>query len=60
MDNPKTYYCSSRKMTIKVKVRRGIIIRTAPITHKFVGQSFDNLRKWLTKQGGYREEILNA
>ena len=41
------YYLSCTKFTVQVNVEEGIIVWTAPITWKFVGQKFENLIKWL-------------
>lgn len=53
------YWLSSESMTVAVSVNSdGIITRTPAIVYKFVGQPLDNLRKWMRKQGGFREGVL--
>jgi hypothetical protein len=55
----KRYWVSSDKITVEAVVSdAGIVIDTAPVTKRFVGQPFSNLRHWLIKQGGYREELV--
>lgn len=56
----KNYWLSCNKFTILVVVNIfGDIMDTAPITRKFVGQPFENLKKWAGKFGNLKiEEIL--
>ena len=53
------YWCSSIRMTFGIETDGNhIITKTAPIAHKFIGQSVQSLDNWMRKQGGYqREEI---
>ncbi len=52
-------WVSSVKMTFLVTLDdRGIITETAPIGRSFVGQPFDNLRRWLRRQGGYEGKVI--
>lgn len=52
----KSYWLSSNKMTIGVDVNLiDIIVFAPPIAKVFIGQPLDNLRRWMRKQGGYKE-----
>lgn len=47
------YWLSSRRLTTTVTVSpSGLVIESAPITHRFVGQPFNNLVRWMSRQGG--------
>lgn len=49
------YWVSSNRITILVEVGIDNLIRDAPpIARKFIGQRFENLIKWMAKQGGLR------
>lgn len=53
------YVLSSYKMSVFVETdQRDIIIDTANITRKFIGQPINNLRNWLRRQGGFWEEAI--
>ena len=52
------YYVSSRIGTCCVVVKDGIIIDTADLWKKFIGQPFDNLRNWLKKFGRLHIEVI--
>lgn len=53
------YWFSSRAMTIRVSVdRSGIVVHTAPVAARFIGQHVEALRRWMEKQGGFRMEVL--
>ena len=54
----KTFWMSTDKMTVLVETYDDIVTNTPAIIGKFKNQPIDNLRNWLRKQGGYREEIL--
>ena len=45
-------------MTFVVEVDDATIVRAAPIARKFVGQPVENIRRWVRRQGGYREAWL--
>lgn len=48
-----TYWASCDKFTVRVDVDdAGIVTDTAPIVRKFVGQKWDNLRRWMEGLGG--------
>ena len=51
---------SSEKMTIYVRVEYGIIATAPPIARKFIGQPLGNLKRWMEKQGGYRENRIHV
>lgn len=58
---PVDYWCSTVKMTFWARVdARGVVVDSAPIARKFIGQPFENLRGWLARQGGLRIERLDA
>lgn len=49
------WWLSSKRMTIGVVTdQQGVIVETAPIARKFVGQRLSNLVRWMKKQGGFR------
>lgn len=52
------WWFSSDKMTVSVSVENGIIVATAPITRKFIGQPLDNLVRWMRSLGGFRHELM--
>lgn len=55
------WWLSSSRMTIFAKVdTAGVIVDTSPIARAFVRQPLDNLRRWLRKQGGFREAPLKV
>ena len=54
-----TYWLSSRKMTIAVRVEV-VIVEAPPIARKFIGQPLENLVGWMTRQGGFRMERLDG
>lgn len=49
------WWLSSRRMTVVVEERDGIVVDAAPIVRKFIGQPLENLTRWMRQQGGYRE-----
>ena len=53
-------WLSTHRMTVYATVKDGIVVECSPIISKFVGQHINNLRNWLKKQGGYREEQLHS
>jgi hypothetical protein len=56
----KSYYVSCRIFTIRVDVNEDeVIVFTADIAHKFFGQPFENLKKWIQKFPPVRIEELN-
>jgi len=48
------YWLSTKKITVGIEVRDGIVVHGPPIVRRFVGQPASNLRRWLTRQGGFR------
>jgi hypothetical protein len=54
----KHWWVSSKKITILVSSRDGVIVGAAPIARKFIGQPLKNLRHWMEKQGGFQVERL--
>ncbi len=52
------WYISSRKMTLAVEVKNGIITAAAPIGRKFIGQPAKNLSAWMRNQGGFKCEKI--
>jgi hypothetical protein len=52
------WWVSSKKMTVWARTRKKIITDTAPLTRKFIGQPFDNLKQWLRSQGDLKVEKL--
>jgi hypothetical protein len=50
------YYFSSRAMTFLVRTdENDVIVWTPAIAAKLRGQPLDNLRRWMRKQGGFKE-----
>jgi len=60
MSPPNTrLWMSSDAMTVVVEVRfDGVIVKAPPIVHRFLGQPIDNLRLWMSKQPGFKEEFV--
>lgn len=53
------YWMSYNKFTVQVDLdENGLIVWTAPITKRFVGQHVSRLKEWMIKLGGYRAERL--
>lgn len=46
-------------MTVGVEADDNIIVSSAPIVNKFVGQPINNLITWMQKQKGFKYEQLN-
>ena len=53
------WWFSSKIITVLVTENDNIIVRTAPVTGKFIGQPISNLEYWMTKQGKFRKSILS-
>lgn len=53
------WWMSSSKMTFTVTVKDGIIIETAAIGQKFIGQPLSNLEAWMRKQGNFQKAKLD-
>lgn len=53
------HWVSSEKMTFACLVENDTIIYGAPIIRKFIGQPFNNLLRWMDKQGGLKYEVMN-
>lgn len=52
-------WLSSRKMTVFANAdENGIIVSASPVVRRFVGQSVDNLRQWMMRQGGFMEHRI--
>jgi hypothetical protein len=49
---------STEKMTVRVKVRAGMVIEAAPIVRCFVGKPFSALIVWMRRQAGFNMERL--
>ena len=43
----KKWWVSNRLFTVQANTQNGLIIWTAPIVHKFIGQSLSNLLRWI-------------
>lgn len=56
----KDYWISCNRMTGLVKVEDNIIISGAPVFRKFMGQNFDNLKKWINKFNNVKIKELKA
>lgn len=53
------YYVSCKKFTCYVETtNEGIILNTAPILKRFIGQNLDNLLSWCKSFGERRIEVL--
>lgn len=48
-------WISSPKMTVRAYVRDGIVVVTAPVTKKFVGQQYIKLVRWMSSHGAVQE-----
>lgn len=46
-------------MTVMIETIDDIIVRGPPIIRKFKGQPINNLRRWMQKQGGFREDEID-
>lgn len=56
-----SFWYSSKRMTVCVVTDAdGIILETASITRKFVGQHANALARWMKKQGGFKWRKLNG
>lgn len=57
----RTLWLSSNRMTVVAYLdEQGTIIRTAPVTRRFVGQHISHLELWMGRQGGLRIARLDA
>ena len=55
----RSYWLSCEKFTVQVDVDKdNVIVHTAPIVRKFVGQQFDRLVEWMAGLGGLIVEAL--
>lgn len=45
-------------MTVFVAVEAGVIVDTAPITRRFIGQPAANMRRWFVRLGGYQSQRM--
>jgi len=52
------WWMSTEKMTVRVKVRAGMVIEAAPIVRCFVGKPFSALIVWMRRQAGFKMERL--
>lgn len=56
-----TYWLSCTKLTVYAETdEAGIVLRTAPITRKFIGQDLNNLIRWMSKFSEVSVEKLNV
>lgn len=53
------YWLSCRKFTVQVNVRRGIVVWTAPVCSRFVGQPLSHIQQWFMSFGLYRFKSLH-
>ena len=51
-------WITCRLFTVQADTEWGVIVRTAPIAKKFIGQPIGNLIRWAEKFGGARWEII--
>lgn len=49
----RTWWFSSEKMTVFCECEDDIIVKTSPITRKFMRQHVKNLADWMRLQGGF-------
>jgi len=55
------WWMSTRRMTVCVKVNAiGVVVDVPPILGKFKGCRVGVLKRWLRKQGGYKEKKFRA
>lgn len=54
------HWLSSHSMTVAVQTLDGVIVNGAPIVRSFRGQPLDDLRRWMRRQGGFRERQLQT
>lgn len=52
------WWMSSVKMAVFAECENDIIVKTSPITTKFIGQHIKNLADWLRSQGGFEYKEL--
>ena len=53
------YRVTTSTMCCGVEVEEGVIIRTAPILRKFIGQDLMNLIAWIGRLGGSVDRLKN-
>lgn len=53
-------YLSSRKRTIAIAVKDGIIVQGPPSVRWAMGKSINEVRRWLGNQGGYMEHLIGG
>jgi hypothetical protein len=56
---PITYWVSSTIGTCFVETKQGVIIDTAPLWGKFIGQPLSNLTRWLSNKGLIVREVVD-
>ena len=57
----RTLWLSSAAMTFIAYVDDdGIVVRTAPVAKRFIGQHVSRLELWLGRQGDLREEPIDT
>lgn len=59
MDELERWWLSSEKMTIAVTIKGGMVVESAPIARKFIGQPAKSLGAWMRKQGGFQAARLH-
>lgn len=53
------HWCSSRALTVIVRVQANRVVESPPITRKFIGQPFVNLLRWMNRQGGLTVQTIH-
>ncbi len=54
------FQLSNERMTFRVHARNGIVLDTAPIARRFIGQPLDNLASWMRKMGPTDVHLLES
>ena len=55
------WWLSSKRMTLYVGTNSSdIVVKTAPIGRKFIGQHIRNIANWLKRQGGFQYKELTS
>lgn len=55
------FWYSSKKMTVHVTTNEGgVVVETAPIVRKFIGQHANKLARWMKAQGGFKWKKLDG
>lgn len=51
-------YLSSKRMTVAVRSKAGVVCEAPPIVRRFIGQPLGDLMGWMSKQPGFRWEEM--